>query len=246
MAACVFALVSIAQAESGEQHLVKQKIKNYSRVKTLTCRVRRTAKSSDKTLTFLSKVFYKKGGFLHSKTVSPYKRTVVANGKKLYSYFQNHTKGVAKDIEKLEKNEIINLRKAPGTPMDHLYRLADSPQTKLDPTAKYPERYAYTTKNAFVVVSLDKKSRIKSIAFYNGKDMKGKKAETIYSRHKKVDEDLWIPCLHESTVYHEHTKTVETIHFNNLEVNVPVAENLFIPGNFMPDVEFVDSYSDLR
>lgn len=236
----------MALAESKHQHLVKQKLENYARIKTLTCRVRRTAESGNRKLTFLSKVFYKKGDFLHSKTVAPYSRTVIANGKKLYSYFQNHTKGVAKDIDKLEKNELINLRKVPGTPMDHLYRLADSPQTILDPTAGYAERYAYTTKNAFVVVSVDKESRIKSIAFYNGKDMKDKKAETMYSRHKKVEEDLWIPCLHESTVYHEQTKAVETIHFNNLEVNVPVAENLFIAGNFMPDVEFVDSYSDLR
>jgi outer membrane lipoprotein-sorting protein len=233
-------------AEAEDSHFVRAQLDRYKKIRTVSCRVRRTVESERRRVSFLSKVYYRTNDYLHAQTVSPYKRTVIADGRKFYSYVSGDSKCFARRVENLDKPYLISLRKIPATPMDHLLRLKEAKQTGLGPGGDYPERYGYSVTNAFVLVSVDKESRIRNITFFETRDMKNKTAETVYSQHKKAGEGLWIPTLHESKAYFNSRETTETVKYHNLEINKPIADSLFVPENFIPDVEFVKSFSDIQ
>jgi hypothetical protein len=140
---------------------------------------------------------------------------------------------------------LTNLRKVPGTAMDHLAKLKGVAETNLDATAEFPERKGYDAGKVFVVLSMDATGRLARIEFFATPKMKEKTAQYDYSDFQQVADGAWIPCLHQGIFNNAGVEARETVRVDNLSVNKPIPQNLFVAGPFFKGIEFAGSFEDI-
>lgn len=244
VAALAFVLAlpcALARAET----VAERVFASYDPVTSVSCQVRKDTESPAGKMRTLSRVYYRKPDLLHVENVAPLKRRIVCDGKDFYSYIEGDPKGFSRPVAKLDEEMTIQLRKVPGSAMDHLHRLQGLPETDLAATGEFSVRKGYQKDSLFVVLSLDAQGRLARIEFFRDAAMNEKTGEYRYSAFQEVLPGVWIPCLHEGTFDAAGVTTKETSRIDNLAVNQPIAENLFVAGPFFQKVKFVDSFEKI-
>jgi hypothetical protein len=236
-----FAAIAISRAET----LVDQLLAPYDAVTTVVCQVRKETASPAGSIRTLSRVYYAKTDRLHVENVSPVKRRIVCDGRTFYSYIEGDPKGFSRPVADLDEEMSIQLRKVPGTAMDHLFRLRNLPEKPLDGTPEFPTRAVYHNERQWIVLSVDATGRLAQIEFFDEEACSHKVAEYRFDQFKEVLPGVWIPLLHQVWLDSGGVVTRETTRIDHIEVNVPAAENLFVPGLYFKDVKFVDSFQKI-
>lgn len=230
---------------SSATSLVECLIAPYEAITSVVCSVRKETKSEVGTVRTLSRVYFQRPDKLHVENVSPVRRRIVADGRIFYSYVEGDPKGFSRPIEQLDQEMLFQLRKVPGTAMDHLFRLRQSTEVFIAPTSEFPTRARYAHEQKWVVLSVDATGRLVKIEFYENENLTKKIAEYNYSDFKEVLPGVYIPQCHDAWLESFGVTTRETSHIDNLSVNGPIVDNLFVPGRFFKGVRFVDHFDQI-
>ncbi len=240
----LFAACLLCGSARGET-LAERILASYDPVRSVSCEVRKDSEAGGRTMRMLSRVYYEKPDRLHVDQPAPIPRRIVADGTTFYSYIEGDPKGFSRPIAKLNEEMQINLRKVPGTAMDHLLKLKGVAETNLPPTAEFAERKGYDTGKLFVVLSTDATGRLARIEFFSSPAMEETNLRCDYSDFRQVDGGAWIPCLHKAVLRLGGVESRETTRVDNLAVNQAIPANLFVAAPFFKDVEFVDSFEEI-
>lgn len=239
--ALVLALACPAHAQS----MVEGLLASYDAVTTVVCQVRKETTSPAGSVRTLSRVYYAKPDRLHVENVSPVKRRIVCDGRTFYSFIEGDPKGFSRAVADLDQEMLFQLRKVPGTGMDHLFRLRGMQEQRLEPTEDFPERVLFHEGRQWIVLSLDSEGRLALIEFFDDAERSHKTAEYRFDQFKEVAPGIWIPLLHQAWLDTGGVVTRETTRLDHIEINTPIAENLFVPGLYFKNVEFVDSFQKI-
>lgn len=242
---CTIAVLAMLSNNASARTLAERILAGYDPVQSVSCEIRKDSEAGGKTMRMLSRVYYEKPDRLHVDQPAPIPRRIVADGKTFYSYIEGDPKGFSRPIEKLNEEMLINLRKVPGTAMDHLMKLKGIAETNLEPTAEFAERKGYDTGKLFVVLSTDMTGRLARIEYFSSPAMKETTLQCDYSEFQPVAGGAWMPCLHRAILKMAGVESKETSRIDNLSVNQPIPPNLFVAEPFFKDVEFVDSFEEI-
>lgn len=232
-----------SSAIAEKQTLVEKLIAGYESIDTISCEIRKTSKGNEGTVRMLSRVYYKKRYLIHVDNISPTKRTILSDGKKLYYHVKGASKGFSKKIGELNQIWMDALNNIPATPMDHLNKLKDAPESILPPTDEYPVKRGYLTEKIFAVISCDQEMKPVKIEFFRSKEMKTLVAQYDYSAFKKAGNHCYIPTIHKAMLYlPDGKKATETRIINNLKINGDISNILFDPSIHFKGVKFVDEF----
>ena len=241
--AAFFAQTEVSSAQ--ELSLAGKLCAAYEGIETITCQIRKTTETGGNSVTMLSRVFYKKQDHVHVENVAPSKRTIIADGKKLFYHDENAPRGFSKAISELEPSWLTHLKNVPGTPMEHLLKLRNLAETAIPSTQEFPVRRAYQTEKVYVVLSCDSKGRPAQIDFFQSPDMTRKTAQINYSDFKEISENCWIPCLHKTVLSAPGgEQIIETRRIDNVVANKPIADSMFSADLFFKDIEFVSDFKE--
>ena len=188
---------------------------------------------------------YLKPDRLNVENILPVARRIVADGQTFYSYIQGDPKGFSRPVAQLNEEMTIQLRKVPGTPMDHLMRLRGAPETELPPAPDLPVRRGYALPKMFVVLGVDATGRLARVEFYTDARMQERTGYYNFRLFHEVLPGVWIPYLHEGHVVIQGHENTEVSRIMNYTVNQPLASNLFVAAPFFPSVEFVDEFEKI-
>ena len=238
-----FLWLVIMSCNADEPTLAQKLCDQYQNIKTITCEIRKTTKSSKLTTRMLSRVFYKNPDHIHVDIISPLKRTIIADGKNLYHHNEGASKGFSRPISELDETWLASLKNIPGTPMEHLLRLRNTPETSIPSTEEFPVRKGFQKENLFAVLSCDNLGRLISIEFFKSSDMKEKTGIYTYSEFTKIDDDCYVPCLHKGVLFMPDGEEVsETRVITNFEANKPIPDKMFDPSLFFKNIEFTGDF----
>jgi hypothetical protein len=229
-------------ATAGAETLAEKLLAQFDPVQSVACEIRRDVEGPGGSMRMLSRVYYRKPDLLHVDQPAPIPRRIVSDGATFYSYVEGDPRGFSRPVEKLSEEMLVNLRKVPGTPMEHLMKLRGVAEKDLDATPEFPVRTGYETEKVFVVLSLDAEGRLARIEFYATPAMAHRTAQYDYSGFRQVAGGAWVPCLHKGAFTVGGVETKETVRVDNLAVNEPIAQGLFVAGPFFEGVEFVDEF----
>jgi len=218
----------------------------YGQINTATCHIRRIVKSEAGETSFISRVYWKNDDHLHVENLAPIPRRIISDSSTFFSYVEGDPKGFSRSVDDLSKPMLFSLRKIPGTAMDHLLRLKGLDEQRLDSNGKL-HQIAYDTGSQYVVLGFDSQHRLVTINFFKTAERTIRTASYRYSNFKEVVTGIWIPLIHEATLYGEGIDRVsETIHLDRLVINQPVAVSWFDPKTFFDkEVDFVDSFAKI-
>ena len=217
----------------------------YGSIKTVSWKIRRSVKTPDGKTRYLSRVYYGHGGRLHVDNITPLKRRIVSDGSRFYSYVRVIQRAIPGPFRSFRATWPCHSRKVPGTAMDHLLRLEGAPEQDIPPAPPFTLRKGYPAGKQFVVLCMDDARRLAGIDFYKTPAMRERTATYRYSKFREVLPGTWIPLLHEGEVTLNGTLCTETVHVDQVEVNTPVAESLFVAAPFFKKVEFVDDFAKM-
>ncbi|MBU1694624.1 MAG: hypothetical protein KJ726_00385 [Verrucomicrobia bacterium] len=235
-------MVALSRA-AGAQTLAQSVLASYNSVQSVSCEVRRDTKAEGgASMRTLSRVCFQRPDRLHVENFTPVKRRIVADGATFFSYIEGDPKGFSRPVANLDEEMLIQLRKIPGTAMDHLMKIRDTAETDLPATEEFPVRRGYDMSKLFVVLSVDATGRLARIEFFDSAGMKNKTAQYDYSAFQQAADGAWIPCLHQGSLWFGGVETRETTRIDNLAVNQPVQPNLFVAAPFFKGVKFVDDF----
>lgn len=231
-------------SHAGEE--VDRLLAQYKKVETVSCRIRRTVEGEAGKIRFLSQIYYTNQDKIHVENVTPVRRTTLADGKTLYQYGEGDPKGFSRPIPDLSDEMTLSLRKVPGTPMNHLFRLKGFEEKNLPLKGSETKRIGIVTPNQYVVLLLDEKGRLTHLKFYKTSGLVEQIATYIYSNHQEVLPVVWIPFLHQGTLATNGNSFEETIRVDRFVANKPVADSLFIATSFFDkSIDFVDDFAKI-
>jgi len=215
----------------------------YAQIKSVSCEIRKTTTGGGKTLRMLSRVHYRAPNCLHVDNVSPVKRTIIADGKRLYYHEAGVPRGFSRPIDELSETWLAPLRNIPGTALEHLLPLSGLPETVLPPSEEGYERCAYQAKGVYVVLTADTDNRLHRIDFFRGEDMQERTGAFTFSHFQEVLPGCWVPTQHKATLFlPEGDVAVETRRISNLAVNGIIPDPIFDHDLFLKGIEFVDDF----
>lgn len=221
-----------------EESQLEQHIKAFSEIKSVTCSVRKTSDAGKNIVRMLSRVHFKKGGFIHVENVSPSRRRIIADGKKLYYYDSNHPKGFSRPVTELDAEWISSLTCVPASPMEHLLKMRALKEGSSAVKGSVTSTEYHGEKN-HVLLTEDAEGRITSIAFFSDQAMSKRFGLYEYSDFVKADK-TWLATTHKAEIsLPDGTKAKETRRFDNLNIDTEIPPKLFDHKLFMPEVEFV-------
>lgn len=219
---------------------------SYDAVQTLSCAVRRDMPLPDgNTMRMLSRVYYQRPDKLHVENHSPVKRRTVSDGTVFRQYAEGAPKGFSRPVAELNEEMLFNLRMVPGSAMNLLAMVQDSPETLLDGTAEFPVRAAYDRGHSYAVVSLDAEGRLARFEMFSSAAMTDLQARTDYSVFVEVLPGVWIACLQQARVWMEGFERTDTTRVDNPVANEEIPAGLFDGAGFFAGVEFVDDYKKI-
>ena len=242
---CVIAVISMLSNRAPGQTLAERILASYDPIQSVSCEIRKDSEAGGGKMRMLSRVYFEKPDRLHVDQPTPIPRRIVADGKTFYSYIDGDPKGFSRPIEKLNEEMLINLRKVPGTAMDHLMKLKGIAETNIEATAEFPERKGYDAGKLFVVLSMDTTGRLARIEYFLSSAMRETTLQCDYSDFQQVAGGAWIPCLHRAVLKVAGVESKETSRIDNLSVNHPIPKNLFIAEPFFKKVCFEDDFDKI-
>ncbi len=154
-------------------------------------------------------------------------------------HIDGQAEGLARPIAALDAAMLVELRRVPGTPMDHLLRLRDAEAIPLDGTETYPERIHFAQAGAHVVLNLDPLGRPAEIRFYRSADLTDPFAHYVYTGFREVLDDVWIPMRHTAEYTREEGVVQESVRISGYEVLSEIPAARFEVKTVFPDVRFV-------
>lgn len=237
--------LAMAAAVAGGQTLADRLLAPYDPIRSVTCEIRKDTRNDAGQVRMLSRVQYLKPDRLNVENILPVARRIVADGQTFYSYIQGDPKGFSRPVAQLNEEMTIQLRKVPGTPMDHLMRLRGAPETELPPAPDLPVRRGYALPKMFVVLGVDATGRLARVEFYTDARMQERTGYYNFRLFHEVLPGVWIPYLHEGHVVIQGHENTEVSRIMNYTVNQPLASNLFVAAPFFPSVEFVDEFEKI-
>jgi len=215
----------------------------YSQIQSVSCEIRKTTKGGLRTMRMLSRVHYKTPNHIHVDNVAPVKRTIIADGERLYYHESGVKRGFSRPISELSETWLASLRNIPGTPVEHLLPLCGVPSEALPASNDGHAREAYTRENVYVVVTADAENRLHRVDFYKSPAMQAKTGEYVFSHFQEALPGCWIPTQHKATLFLPADEVVvETRRIGNLAVNGNIPGHLFNHELFFKDVEFVGDF----
>jgi hypothetical protein len=241
----LIAVLGLLAAAAHAGTLADQLLAGYARIASVSCEIRKDSESSAGKVRMLSRVHYQRPDRLHVENVTPLPRRIVADGTNLYSYIEGDPRGFCRPIDRLDGDMLVELRKVPGTAMDHLLRLRGAAETRLEPAPGFPVRRGYDQGKVFTVLSLDATGRLARIELFTGPDLRQKRAQYDYSAFQPAGEGVWIPCLHQAEFELNGETARETVRVDNLSVGRPIPPGLFVAAPFFKEVRFVDRFEDM-
>ncbi len=241
-AALILALcVGCARTERTE---VQSLIAEFKEINTVTCSVRKTTNSKEFSLRMMSRVHYKKGGFIHVENIAPSKRRIIADGKALYYHDATVKKGFSKPIEKLDADWSASLDTVPASPMEHLLKMLTLEQAPASEKITGGQKFTYHGDKHHIVMTLDDKHRVTSLEFFKDEELKTRYAAYTYTAFVKAG-NTWLAQTHKAELTLPDGSEVNEIRqFDNLAVNATIPAKLFDHDLFMKDVEFVDDFTE--
>lgn len=239
-------VMSSSAASSHAETVVDRLLAGYERIQSVSCVVRRDTISDESKLKVLSRVYFRRLDQLHVDNVTPFPRRIICDGTTFFSYVEGDAKGYSQSVGKLDRDMLISLRKVPATAMDHLLRLRGVAETNLPATAVFPVRKGYDTGRMFAVVSLDASNRLARIEWFSDPGLRWKTTEANYSNFQEALPGIWLSALHQTTNWKGGVPTHETSRFDHLQVNQPIAKDLFNPSLFFRKIDFVSSFDQIN
>lgn len=223
--------------------LAQRLLQQYRQIESVSCDVRREVITPEGTIRWLSRVYFRQTNQLHAANAAPLPRLIIADGSIMYQHTAGSERGFRRPVEDLDANMRINLERVPGTLMDHLIRLEDTPETSLEPTPHATIRRAYEAQHVYAILEADDQLRLKRILFYDVQERSQKTGEITSEGFEEVMPQVWIPMQHRAT-FHFGDKTVqERIRITNYQANISIPDEMFTPEiHFSDDIEWVDSF----
>lgn len=213
---------------------IDQLINKYNDIKTVSCKIRRVRNSNKQKIRYLSQVYFSSDNRLHVDNISPVKRTIIADGNNFYSYIKGSENGFSKPIKDLNSEMLISLQKVPGTPMDILLRLTNS-EVSVKENKSFNTIYEISQNNKPINIIFNENNLIEKIIFYNDNSKSQVIAEYLYDKYEEVIEGVYIPFKHSSIISINGVSVTESVFVDQYQVNIPLAESLFIKENFFTD-----------
>jgi outer membrane lipoprotein-sorting protein len=242
-ATCIFAAAITASSAScmAQEINIDALLKDYQSLESVSCSVRKTSKAGGQTVLMLSRVHFKRGGFIHVENVSPSKRRIIADGEKLYYHAANASKGFSKPVAELDDDWTSSLITVPGSPVDHLVKMKSMKPGEQKKNGDLRVKAFHGDKN-HVVLTMDSKGRILSLEFFKNADLKERYASYKYSDFIEAG-STWLALKHEAEImFPDGSKATEAKQFDNLSVNSALPDKLFDHSLFMQDLEFTSDF----
>ncbi len=226
--------------------LVQQLLHQYAQVETVSCDVRREVTTPEGDIRWLSRVYFQQPDRLHAANAAPLPRLIIADGETMFQHTSGQPRGFRRPIADLDQNMLINLRRVPGTLMEYLTRLQDTPEEILEPTPDAPIRRAYEAEHVFAVLEADVHTRLRRILFYDAKNRERQTAEITCDGFEEVAPGIWIAMQHQATVHVGENTIRERTRFSNYQANLPIPPEIFVANEHYADtIEWVDAFDQL-
>ncbi len=240
------ALLIFSSATYGGEE-IDRLLAEYSKIETVTCKIRRTKEGTAGKMKFLSRVYYTNQNKLHAEKLTPVKQRTIVDGKTLFQYTDgSKNKGFSRSIEDLSPQMKISLQYVPGTAMDHLLHLKGRDEITLPATEEAIKRVGVQTNNKYVVLLFNVNSRLSGVDFFKTEAMETKIADYNYSDFAEIVPGTWIPMAHVATMSNDQFNFTEKVKIDSYIANKPIAASLFIPSNFFDkDIDFVDDFAKI-
>jgi len=249
LTAAIFLLSALQKSTAASNDaptLVQTLLGRYAKIASLMCDVRRDVTTPDGSIRWLSRVYFQQGNHLHAANARPQPRLILADGSTMYQHIADAPRGFRRAIADLDDNMRINLERIPGTLMEHLIRLKDIPEIKLEPSTEAAIRRAYKTEHVYAILEADEQYRLHRMLFYNAQDQTQKTGKIRCESFQEVLPGVWIAMQHHATFYMGENTLQERTRFTNYEVNIPIPEDTFSPdAHYADDIEWVDSFDQL-
>ena len=244
LAACT-SPAAYAAPEEKDATLAQRLHASYRAVKTISCEIRKAVTAEGKTVRWLSRVHYRAPNRIHVENVAPLKRRIIADGTNVYYHVKGYAKGFSAPLSKLDEPMLSASRNIPATPVEHLVKLLDKPETVLPATDDFPLRRGYRVGSAMVVLSCDAHGRLAQVDFFKTPKAEALVAQYVYSSFAETTGGAWIPRRHKAKlILPDREKITETRRIDNLVVDEPLAEALFDASLFFKGIEFVDDFRE--
>lgn len=243
----IFLLVCCLPA-LGEQSLAHKIVASYAGINTISCDIRRNWQGPDGKVRMNSRVHWRRPSKLHVENYSPLQRRYVCDGEHFYYYVKDDPRGFSRSVEDLDDEWLLRLAVVPGTALEHLLPLLDVSEDILEPDPSVPDliRRGYPLNEGYVVLYGDAAGRLARLErFAQYPADKTPQIRIVYDSYEEIMPDVWLPLLHKTTVWRDGNEHQETLRVSMMEINHPLAENLFDATLFFDNVEFVDSFDKI-
>jgi len=242
MVSVVLCTFSPVQADT----LVARLLASYEKIQTVTCDIRRDIGNKDGEMRWLSRVYYARPDRLHVENFAPLPRRIIADGQSLFQHNEGQPRGFRQYIDQLNEVMLLNVRKVPGTAMEHLFRISDAPEEKMeDGEGPYPIRRGYATPGLFVVLFADVEGRLGRIELREAKKRDKVTAQIDFESFEEVMDGVWIPMLHRGEYVLGDVTSTEVIRITNYKANEPIEAKQFDAPGFFTNVEWTSNFEDL-
>lgn len=238
--------VNLLAEPKHEETLAQKLLRQYRQIESASCDVRRDVTTSEGSIRWLSRVYFRQSNQLHAANAAPLPRLIIADGTMMYQHQSGAERGFRRLIADLDINMRINLERVPGTLMEHLIRLKDTPEIELNSSPEAAIRRAYDAEHVYAILEVDEQYRLHRMLFYNAQDQTKKTGKIRCESFQEVLPKVWIAMQHSASFYLGENTVRERTRFTNYEVNIPIPEDTFSPdAHYADDIEWVDSFDQL-
>lgn len=241
MLGLVFA-ACIAYGQSGGDSLVDRQLAAYAAIRTVRCDIRRETDMDGKRINTLSRVWFQRPDRLRVETVTPAARRILVDGTAIYKWVDGDAEGVRIPLAEAAGNELLQVRKTPGTADEYLQPLRGLAEIELPGSGTFSIRRAYVPPepHPYTEVSFDDLGRMAKIEFFDSGNRSLRLVSVDFSSWKEAAPGIWFPCLQKTIAKsRDGTEVMETLRVSALVVNEFIEPERFNLKNHAPDVFFV-------
>ncbi len=237
------AAAGMAVGEETTVPLAERLIAANGRIHTVRCEIRRELEVDGATMPTLSRIWFQRPDRLRVETVMPEARRIVVDGKAIHKWIDGQAEGVRIPLADAPENELIQVRKTPGTAEEYLMRLKGIPEEPLPPETGFPIRRAYAPRapHPYTVLALDETGRLARIEFFDPAVRTNRLLAVEFTGWKEAKPGLWIPCLQKTAIRGRDGSIVhETLRVTGLAVNDPIEPEQFEAARHAKGVKFLN------
>ena len=230
-------------AAASAQSTVSNLLAGYETVDCVQCDVRRDTESGLQHSRKLSRVAFERPDRLHVENFAPLARKIVCDGTNFFSYVDGDPMGFSRPVAELDEPMLMGLRAVPGTPMEHLLRLQNRPETHVPPKPGFSRCVRIVGPPPQALLAFDDRNRLVRIEIYDHADATNAVASWDYAEFLEPAPGVWIPTVHRAVLQVENGSPVrETARFENYRIGDRLDPTLFDPARHFRSVTFTNSF----